>query len=371
MSERNLKKTSLILSATLLLFISGCPAPNPGPDSPAYVFHRFVLPPRPRRGSYASSTIGTTFTEPGRLGRHGYYIGLTEQNGIVYTCRGGHIDVSHVRKCADWTAYIAAGMYKKLMKNESRMSFKMLEPSSYHVYVHYPHGWSSLGRKDKDRIAFEASIEIARHLVYIATTWHEIVTWFGYKFPGLYSEYPSAFSWEDTYSNLLGTHIGARALRDGRGNFDEAVTKAIDSALDNLIVQPAETARKASEMVRDKWFSGDYLFFVKITARNFDIGFDDGFVKPFLVDGLEQCGGTDIFLLDVPSLDSLLQYGITAELEIEPREWETNRILKIVYPSAYNRPKHIVPAIHFPIIVDYIRKHPAEKVVPFFGPLGK
>ncbi len=368
MSESNLKKTSLILSAVLSLFLYGCSAPNPAPDSPAYIFHQFVLPPHPRRGSYASSTIGTTFAEPTKLGRHSYSISLTEQNGIVYTCRGGHIDLAHVRKCVDWTAYIASGVYKKLMKNQSKMSFKMLEPSRYHVYVHYPQGWSRLSREDKDRIAFEVSIEIARHVVYIAATWHEIITWFGYKFPGLYSEFPSAFSWEDIYSNLLGTHIGARALRDNRGNFDEAVTAAIDIALENLIVQPADIARKASEMVRDKWFSGDYLFFVKITARNFDIGFDDGFVKPFLVDGLEQCKDIDIFLLDVPSLDSLRQYGFTAEMEIEPREWETDRILKIVYPSAYNRPRRIIPAIHFPIIVDYIKKHTEKNVTPLFGP---
>jgi hypothetical protein len=368
MADNNLKKTSLILLAALSLFISGCPEPNPGPDSPASVFHRFVLPPRPRRGSYASSTIGTTFTESGKLGRHGYYISLTEQNGIAYTCRGGHIDISHVRKCADWTAYIASSVYKKLMKNRSSMTFKMLDPSRYHVDVHYPQGWSALGRKDKDRIAFEVSIEIARHVVYIASTWHEIITWFGYKFPGLYTEYPSAFAWEDTYSNLLGTHIGAHALRNGSGNFDKAVTRALENALENLVVQSADTARKASEMVRDEWFSGDYFFFVKVSARNFDIGFDDGFVEPFIVNGLEQCSGTDAFLLVIPRLDSLRHFGFTAELEIEPREWETDRILKIVYPSAYNRPKHIKPAVHLPIIIDYMKKNQPEEVLPIFGP---
>ncbi len=360
---------AFIVLAALSVFPGGCSKPNPGPDSPAKVFRRFVFPPRPRRGSYASSTIGTTFADPERLGRHGYYFSLTEKNGIVYTCRAGHIDLSHVRKCADWTAYIASHVYKKLMKNQRKMSFKMLEPSRYHVYVHYPQGWSTLNRKDKDRIAFETSIEVARHLVYIATTWHEIITWFGYKYPGLYSEFPSAFSWEDTYSNLLGTHIAARALRDRNLSFNEAVTAAIDIALENLLVQPADAARKASEMVRDEWFSGDYLFFVRITARNFDIGFDDGFVEPFLVDGLGQCSDTDIFLLDVPRLDSVREFGFLVELEIEPREWETDRILKVVYPSAYNRPGRIKPAVHFPIIIDYIKKNPPKGVLPILGPL--
>ncbi len=360
MLNSSFQKMAFIVLAALSVFSGGCSKSNPGPDSPAKVFRRFVFPPRPRRGSYASSTIGTTFVDPKRLGRHGYYFSLTEQNGIVYTCRAGHIDLSHVRKCADWTAYLASHIYEKLMKNESILSFKMLEASRYHVYIHYPQCWSELERKDKDRIAFEASVELARHLVFIATTWHEILTWFGYKFPGLYSEFPSAFSWEDTYSNLLGTHIAARALRDRSRGFDDAVTIAIDSALETLLVQPADIARRASEMVRDEWFSGDYFFFVEISARNLDIGFDDGFVRPWLVPGVKECPDPDIFLLNVPTTAVLREYGFTVDLEIEPREWESDQILKVVYPSAYNRPKRITPAIHFPIILDYVKKNSSE-----------
>jgi hypothetical protein len=300
--------------------------------------------------------MGTTFTDPEKLGRHGYYFSLTEQNGIVYTCRAGHIDLSHVRKCTDWTAYLASRIYRKLMKNESVLSFKMLEPSYYHVYIHYPQGWSELEHRDKDRIAFEASVELARYIVFIGTTWHEILTWFGYKFPGLYTEFPSAFSWEDTYSNLLGTYIASHALRDRSRGFDSAVTVAIDNALETLLVQPAEVAHIASEMVRDEWYSGDYFFFVEVSARNFDIGFDDGFIKPWLVPGVKICPDPDIFLLHVPSPAAVGQYGFTVDLEIEPREWEAEKILKVVYPSAHNRPKCIMPAIHFPVILDYIKK---------------
>jgi hypothetical protein len=362
------QRIALIVLAALSLLSGGCSRHNHIPNSPAKVFNRFLLPPRPRRGSYASSTIGTKFADPGKLGRHGYYFSLTEQNGIVYTCRAGHIDLSHVRKCTDWTAYLASRIYRKLMKNEDVLSFKMLEASRYHVYIHYPQGWAALDRRDKDRIAFEASVELARYLVFIATTWHEILTWFGYKFPGLYSEFPSAFSWEDTYSNLLGTHVAAYALRDQSRSYNEAVTVAIDTALKTLLVQPAETARRASEIVRDKWFSGDYFFFVEVSARNFDIGFDDGFVRPWLVHGLTECPEPDIFLLNVPTAALLQEYGFSIDLEIEPREWEADQILKVVYPSAYNRPKCIIPATHFPIILDYIRKHTKENVTPFFGP---
>lgn len=356
MISNNVRRIILITLAVLPLFSGGCSKPDTAPNSPAKVFNRFLLPPRPRRGSYASSTIGTSFVDAGKLGKHSYYFSLTERNGILYTCRAGHIDTAHVRKCIDWTAYLASRIHEKLIKNENIFPFKMLEASRYHVYIHYPRGWSSLDEKDKDLIAFETSIELARHLVYIATTWHEILTWFGYKFPGIYSEFPSAFSWEDTYSNLLGTHIAAYALRDRSRSYDEAVTLAIDTALKTLFVQPADTARRASEIVRDEWFSGDYIFFVKVSARNLDIGFDDGYVKPWLVPNLRECPDPDIFLLNVPTTAVLQKYGFSIDLEIEPREWEANDILKVVFPSAYNRPKRIIPATHFPIILDHIRK---------------
>jgi len=356
MISSGFQRITLVVLAVLSLFSGGCPRPNPVPNSSTRVFKRFMLPPRPRRGSYASSTIGTSFVDPERLGKHSYYFSLAEQNGILYTCRAGHIDLSHVRKCVDWTAYLASQIHAKLMKNESIFSFKMLEASRYHVYIHYPRGWPRLDQKDKDRIAFEISIELARHLVYISTTWHEILTWFGYRYTGLYSEFPSAFSWEDTYSNLLGTHIAAHALRDRSRSYNDAVTVAIDTVLKTLVVQPAKTARRASEKVRDEWFSGDYFFFVDVSARNFDIGFDDGFVRPWFVPGLKECPNPDIFLLNVPTTAVLQEYGFKLELEIEPREWEAKKILKVVYPSAYNRPELIIPATHFPIILDYIKK---------------
>ena len=52
------------------------------------------------------------------------------------------------------------------------------------------------------------------YMAYTMVTWHEILTWFGYKSVGIVPEYHSSFSWEDTYSNLLGTVLAARALRD-------------------------------------------------------------------------------------------------------------------------------------------------------------
>ncbi len=70
----------------------------------------------------------------------------------------------------------------------------------------------------------------------------------------------------------------------------------------------------------------------------------------------------------MPSPAVLRRYGFKIELEIEPREWESAKILKVVYPSAYNRPKRITPAVHFPVIIDYMKKNPPTKALLFFGP---
>ena len=59
-------------------------------------------------GSYASSTMGTNFMGLGDIGKHGYRHSWWEQSGIMYTCKAGHIDMAHVRKTADWTAYLAS-----------------------------------------------------------------------------------------------------------------------------------------------------------------------------------------------------------------------------------------------------------------------
>jgi hypothetical protein len=86
-----------------------------------YVFILIALPilsgcnttPNIRRGSLATTTLGIpiihprpTFLEPDNLGSHSYTPNPFEKNGIVYTCDGGHIDISHVRANADDTRFL-------------------------------------------------------------------------------------------------------------------------------------------------------------------------------------------------------------------------------------------------------------------------
>lgn len=318
--------------------------------------------PRTRMGSYPSSTVGTNFLDPEDLGQHSYRFSFSEKNGIIYTCRAGHIDTAHLRKAADWTAFVAADTFKKLKKNEKKFSFKLMEPSRYHVQITYPKNWKDLSTKEREDITFDISIRLGEYFIYTATTWHEIITWFGYQCTGvLYSEFASAFTWEDIFSNLLGTHIAAQALRDTEHEYDEAMTTAFTREIEKLGVQPGQIAKYAAKEVKGEWFSGGLIFFMNMKKRNFDIGLDDGFVTPSIVPSVPGCEGAEAQPYPVPNLEFLSEYGFSVKLEIEPRVHEKTEILSIIYADGTGRKERIEPDIHFAAIMDYIKEEAITK----------
>ena len=318
--------------------------------------------PRMRFGCYPSATVGTSFPDPRALGRHGYRSAGTEKNGIVYTCKAGQIDLAHLRIAADWTKYLAQLTYECLTRNDSQFSFRSKPaPSRYFVQIEYPKGWGDMPREERERIAGEVSLELGQYFAYTASTWHEIVTWFGYRFVGFLPEFASSFSWEDSFSNLVGTRIAVAALRDSEHVIDEAMTLAIDRELGELGVQSRRTAELASEKVRGEWFTGQVVYLVNMKKRNFDIGLDDGYVTPTLVPGLSDCWEAQAQRYPAPKLSAADKYGFKVKLEIEARIWEADKILSVVYPEGKAGRKRIEPAAHFAKIMDYIRQEAAVR----------
>jgi hypothetical protein len=344
---------------SLVLAAGGC-QPSQKVAAPAtynrLLEKQFNNPPKIRIGTYATSTLGTFFLEPYHLGPHSYRFELHEKNGIVYTCKAGHVDISHVREAADWTAYLAAVTYKHLNNSDPEFSFTLKEGSVCFVHLTYPDTWQSLSMEDKERIAFDLSVSLGRYFGYTAGSWHEILTWFGYKSKGVFPEFPSAFSWEDTYSNLLGSDIGVEAIRGTERTYDEAVTYAIDEVLDNLDAQSAEMAEQATEKMRGLWFTGEVPPFVDMKKRSFDIGLDNGFVTPWLVDSICECEGAKAQPYSVPNLKFLAEQGFSMKFEIEPRVWEKDEILSFVYPDKKLRNKYIEPDKDFAAIISGIKR---------------
>ncbi len=307
--------------------------------------------PRARLGYLPTDTFGIRFPDPNKLGHHSYGLGIPDRGGIVYTCKAGHIDIDHVRGNADNTRHIFKLLRKTLSKGKKSLSFSITgEPSTNKVRLTYPQDWDQ--RADKEKIIAEIAFDTAPYLAFHTTIWHEILTWFGYHYALIEPEFNSAFSWEDVYSNLTGTQLAVEAMKDPNRNFDKAMVEAIYRRLEKLDVQPRSTAIAASDKMRGKWYTGNFVPDMKM--RNFDIGLD-GTVTPTLVPDVEGCNSEPL-PLPAPTLDTLERYGFSITYEIKPNALLVqDRIFKAAGS------KRIFPAKHFPAIIEHMKKDAAEK----------
>lgn len=324
--------------------------------------------PRIRVGYLPTPTLGTVFRSREQLGQHGYRPNLSEKNGLVYTCKAGPIDMGHARKAADWTVFLAAKVYREIMNGrQDEFSYRLYEPSRYFIRIDYPENWQDMPQEQRQRIAYEVSVGVGRYVAFVGVTWHEIVTWFGFKSKGFEPEHPSAFTWEETFSNLFGTHVAMCALEDDQYTFNEAMTLAFDAELSKLDAQPAYVSRRASESVRGHWFTGDY-FYLTMKKRNLDLGLDDGYVTPTLIPGVSECEGAEPQPFPVPNLDFLSDYGFEVKFEIEPNIWEGDSILDVAYSGGGHRTDRIEPVIHLAPIMDFIRQDALRRYGPVADP---
>lgn len=327
-------RTVLVLSAALLL--GGC---------------YNVYGPRMRIGSFYGDLSGMEFPEPAELGTHSRSLSLKEKNGMLYTCQGGFIDLGHMREAADRTEYLARITYQNLMQTDTRFSYRIIEPARYQVNVVYPDDWVSLPLSEKERIASEVSIRFGQYGAHTSLIWHEMLTWYGFASSGVFSENISSFSWEDPYSDVLGTCLAVEALRHTQYSYVDAMTYLIDATMLKLGVQPAHVAQEAARKIAGKWYTGGYYFFVDMKKRNFDVGLDDGMVTPWLVPGM--CPNAVPHPCPAPTLDFAKNYGFRIELELRPLEFQKGKIFKALGGDKSGGVIH--PAKDFPKILEQIK----------------
>jgi len=308
--------------------------------------------PKVRLGCLPTSTFGVPFANPDDLGKHSYSFSFFEKGGIVYTCKAGNIDIDHVRGSADLTRYFIKRVRKNLLKKGKGFSYNLaMELSTHKINFIYPKNWKTLPPDEKEKIANEIAFELGPYLAYNATLWHEILTWFGVHFVGFEPEFNSAFSWEDVYSNLLGTKLAVQVLRETNQKYNTAMTLAIYKELRKLDVQPKSTAIEASEKMRGKWFTGDLIPDIKM--RNFDIGLD-GYVTPTLIPEVHKCKEQPL-PCPVPNLNILKDYEFSIIYEIKPNVFEQGRIFNAAGE------KKIYPEKHFPVLLEHIKKEASQK----------
>lgn len=343
----SLIKANLWLLMSVLSLIAGCGESTKRIDAAGAPMEDARL----RWGAFFGSPFGMHFTDPERLGRHRSGFGPGETNGMLYTCRGGFIDVGHVREGADRTAFAKDVVYRNLMENKTDFSLHIIEPSKYMVTISYPEMWQNYSQAEREAIANEISIDIGQYLAHSSLIWHEIITWYGFATVAGFPDKISSFSWEDSYSDLMGTCLAAAALREAGQGYDDAMTRLFNEELKELGVQPAAVARRAAKKIKGDWYTGGMYFFVNMKMHNFDVGHDDGMVSPVLVPGI--CEVSIPKLYPAPKLGSLLRYGFGFSVEMEPQIGEKNKIYNAI---KLDKDRRIMPNVHFTRVIEQIRE---------------
>lgn len=175
----------------------------------------------------------------------------TETNGLVYTCRGGWIDLAHVREEADDVVFLALTIAPTLEQGSTVVIAGHGAPTTVEI-VALPAGLVS--REGRMRIA----TTLAAWATFRISIWHEVSTWYGYQSVAGFSEQPSAFSPEDLYSNALGIRLGVALALDHDFRTEEAYDAAIESfieeALRRLGGQPRAIARDVMSSLDGAWW---------------------------------------------------------------------------------------------------------------------
>ncbi len=127
--------------------------------------------PRMRQGTYFGSLAGIRFLDHDRMGKHQSSKRRGEKNGLVYTSRGGFLDIGHVREAADRTAYIVGVVRENLEKNETDFSFEVIEPARYFVTIGFPKSWDTLDEERKQKIITDISIRLGQYLGQTTLIW--------------------------------------------------------------------------------------------------------------------------------------------------------------------------------------------------------
>jgi hypothetical protein len=179
-----------------------------------------------------------------QIGEHRYLGGKEEGNGIIYTKRGGFIDLGHMRDCADWTAYLY-----KLIQSKQGLTNPVL------ITLGTEGGTKSLELEIPLGIDSMEIIHVAGKIAYELSLWHEIATWFGVSYIPMLPERYSSFSPEDLYSNLLGVELGINALKSEL-EYDEAMTLLIGQMMSTLeAVRTLEETYFAMVEVENFWWT--------------------------------------------------------------------------------------------------------------------
>ncbi|MFT7614292.1 MAG: hypothetical protein ACI9J3_003274 [Parvicellaceae bacterium] len=226
-----------------------------------------------------------TAIEFSELGRHQYLGGNKEGNGILYTTKGGFIDLGHLREWADWTAFLY------LYIQDTSITINYLKSLGVEG------GKKSLILRDTDSLSTDDRLLLAGRIAFELSHWHEIATGYGVSAAPFISEKFSSFSPEDMYSNMLGINLAIKAIKSNL-SYDDALTNLLNRKLVELdVVDSIEATYEALDQVENIWWSKEYSVPNKkiMLKRSY---LESACIKPWLVPNASN--PTSYAELDVP-----------------------------------------------------------------------
>jgi len=302
------------------------------------------------------------------VGPHKYDIGLfessssadpgaiaRENNGLLYTCRGGFIDLAHVRLWADTTVYLAARIQRQM--DRSGVVELAKQGGTRRIL---------LAAIDAERIADvgrrQLAVALAQWLVFQMSVWHEIASWYGCAAVGTWPEKISAFSPEALYSNMVGIKLagGIILFRDGSDEIDynNAMNAWMSVAFKRMQVTTKASATEAMYAVDGRWWDSTKRIpdWQLVLRRNFETGSS---LKPWLVSmafapgpgpsvGCDDAGPA--LRLRNPSSFEGVRFDRDATLQIDVDD------IFAANGFPFPRKSHRITQADFPAIIEQIRR---------------
>jgi len=278
-----------------------------------------------------------------------------ENNGLIYTCRGGFIDTAHVRDYIDWSVHVGVQLARGLLAEE-RVEFALPDEGGSRRIILASVDPELVQRLGPRRL----TIWLAEWITWKMSVWHEIATWYGFHSVPGFSEEASAFSPEDLYSNAIGVrllpaivyHHAERSESDFNGSVDQWLPQVIEF----LGPVPREVGIAAAEAVDKLWWDSDARVPEKALVLRRAMDFERT-VTPWLVPPSrmpaalrEACGDApEPHTLYAPDRYAGITFGDLVTLEIEVDD-------KIAKQFPFTKIGRTVTQSDFPTIVEAIRE---------------
>ncbi len=176
-----------------------------------------------------------------------------KSGGIVYTRRGGFLDIAHLRNASDLTAYANERILEALRSGREEIVLVSSEPSLYRQGFALPDSWSSLAPNERASLEQELAVQLAERLGFFMTSWHEVLTHYGYRSSWVVPEHQSSFVWDDQPSHIVGALVGGEAIRRG-GPFEETVSAVLDEWMVELEAVSSDETRAAMRRLEGAWW---------------------------------------------------------------------------------------------------------------------